>query len=135
MYDWAGKILEPIRDDRYGDMSLEKLQSRLGEVINEKRFLKPLLCGGKQGSKRVAEIMGTFEPYQLQGLSDDESWALFEVLAFTKGPGDRDPRLTSIGREIVNKCVNVPLAIRTFASLLYCKHSEQEWVYFRDNEL
>lgn len=46
-----------------------------------------------------------------------------------------NPRLKAIGKEIVKKCAGVPLATRTMGSLLHCKDTETEWLYFKDSDL
>ncbi|XP_057519658.1 disease resistance protein RGA2-like isoform X2 [Amaranthus tricolor] len=159
----ARKILNAFTDilnDDYQQFNMEQIQSCLRDVLNDKRYLlvlddmwdedrerwlilRQLLVRGKQGSKiivtsrsgLVAQNLGTVEPYKLGGLHEEESWALFESLAFKKGQQKRNPNLISIGQEIVKKCANVPLAIRTVAGLLYSKDTEQEWKYFENSEL
>ncbi|KAJ8446080.1 LOW QUALITY PROTEIN: hypothetical protein Cgig2_017582 [Carnegiea gigantea] len=78
---------------------------------------------GKQGSKIlvttrskvVASSMCTIEPYLLSSLSEEKSWALFKSVAFKDRQDETNPNLISIGQDIVKKCGNVPLAIRTIA--------------------
>ena len=41
----------------------------------------------------------------------------------------------SIGKEIVAKCLGLPLAIRTMGGLLYFKDSESEWMSFKNKEV
>ncbi|XP_056683834.1 disease resistance protein RGA2 isoform X2 [Spinacia oleracea] len=147
-------------EDDYQQLNMDQLQSCLREVVDDKRYLlvlddvwdedrerwlvlRRLLFGGKRGSKIivtsrsgvVAQNLGTVQPYELGGLLEDESWALFKSLAFKEGQQKRNPRVTTIGKEIVKKCANVPLAIRTIAGLLYSKDTEQEWECFKDSEL
>ncbi|PSS11944.1 Disease resistance protein [Actinidia chinensis var. chinensis] len=45
--------------------------------------------------------------------------------------GQEDPRLVTIGEEIVRKCAGNPLAIRVAGSLLYSKDTEYEWLSFK----
>ncbi|XP_021758055.1 putative disease resistance protein RGA4 [Chenopodium quinoa] len=154
------KILKSIDKSDCHQLNMEQLQSCLREAVNDKKFLlvlddvwdedrerwlclRRLLCGCKRGSKIivtsrsrvVADNMGTVEAYALGVLQEDMSWALFKGLAFKEGQEHNNEHLTRIGKEIVGKCGHVPLAIRTIASLLYTKDTEQEWEYFKDSEL
>jgi hypothetical protein len=86
-------------------------------------------------SKRVAEITGTVPLYILGGLSESNSWNLFKRMAFKDGEEPENLKLVEIGREIIKKCAQVPLAIRSIGSLLYFKNSEADWLYFKNNEL
>ncbi|KAE8676083.1 Exostosin family protein [Hibiscus syriacus] len=45
------------------------------------------------------------------------------------------PNLVTIGEEIVRKCKEIPLAVRTLGSLLFLRTDESEWVSVRDSEL
>ncbi|KAL8152388.1 hypothetical protein V2J09_010148 [Rumex salicifolius] len=62
----------------------------------------------------------------LSGLSFGPSWDLFKGLAFTREQ-ENDPSWNSLGRKILKKCGNVPMAIKSVASLLYTKSSKEEW--------
>ncbi len=100
-------------------------------------------AGGCNGSKiivttrndLVANIMGTTPTYKLDGLSQEECLSLFMKFAFKEGEEKQHPNLLEIGKEIVRKCIGVPLAVRTLASLLYSKVDEKEWKHVRDNEI
>nr|TKR97176.1 hypothetical protein D5086_0000215830 [Populus alba] len=62
-------------------------------------------------------------------LDDDESWSLFCKYAFyaSKGICD-DQQFENVGRDIVQKCGGLPLAIKTIAALLSQKrHFLVEW--------
>jgi len=119
----------------------------LDDVWNENRDiwlrLKTLLLGGLRGSKvlittrstKVAEITGTVPSYLLGGLSESNSWDLFKKMAFKDGEEAKNPKLVEIGREIIKKCAQVPLAIRSIGSLLYFKNSEADWLHFKNFEL
>ena len=93
-----------------------------------------LLMGGSKGSKiiitthtrLVSEITHTVSPYFLKGLSKNQSWLLFEQVAFRKGQETNNPKLVTIGREIVDKCQCVPPAIKSIGSVSYFKETEYE---------
>ncbi|XP_024017734.1 putative disease resistance protein RGA4 [Morus notabilis] len=149
------------------NLDLDQLQNQLRLKIQDKRYLLVLddvwnensdqwekletfLKLGAQGSKvlittrsiRVADIVHSTKTYMLSGLDKNKSWALFERVAF-RGINKRNSQyhgLVEVGRDIVDKCKGVPLAIKTIGRLLESKiHSsqnpEKEWVRFRDNEL
>ncbi|XP_075643237.1 putative disease resistance protein RGA1 [Castanea sativa] len=153
------QILESL-GNRRDEESLEILQNHLrGEINGQKYFLvlddvwnedtdkwlllKNLLTGGARGSKivvttrsiKVAEIMGTTSPHELKGLDPEKAWSLFVKMAFKGGIEPENQGIIDLGKEIVGKCIGVPLAIRTIGSLLYGKTSKIEWQSFLDNEL
>jgi len=114
--------------------------------------LKEVLMGGARGSRilvttrnevvartirqeNVAKIIGTVESYSLKGLDEDASWSLFKQKAFEKGQEPKNSSIVALGKEIVQKCSGVPLAITTIGSLLGSKNPETEWSSFKNNEL
>ncbi|KAF9661539.1 hypothetical protein SADUNF_Sadunf19G0079300 [Salix dunnii] len=154
------KIIESATNTKCDTLEMDSLLTRLGKEINGKKFLlilddvwndnrerwlklRALLMGGARGSKVVvttrtqliATITGTEKPYFLRNLSEEESWSLFEKLAFKQGRELENARFVAIGKEVVKKCAGVPLAIRTMGSLLYCKDTETEWLSFKDRDL
>ncbi|KAL2925208.1 putative disease resistance protein RGA3 [Bienertia sinuspersici] len=128
------------------DLNFEELQSRFRQELNGKKYLlvlddvwnedpmkwdqlKILLTEGERGSKiivttrstSVAEIAGSNQQttHKLGGLSDDDSWNLFEKMVHKPGQVGMESHLVeTYGKEIVSKCFNVPLAIRFVGSLL-----------------
>jgi len=154
------KIVECANEKRPESLEIDLLQRQLREKIDGKRYLlvlddvwndnrdtwlslETLLLGGPKGSKvlittrstKVAEITGTMSSYLLGGLSESNSWDLFKKMAFKDGEEAKNPKLVEIGREIIKKCAQVPLAIRSIGSLLYFKNSEADWLHFKNNEL
>ncbi|GAB2298380.1 hypothetical protein Dimus_032444 [Dionaea muscipula] len=150
-----GKILSKKPDD----VPIGELQKQLCGVIDGKKYLmvlddvwiedremwlelKNLLKGGNMGSKvlvttrswEVVKVAGTTTLYELKGLSEEKSWLLFERMAFEPGQQQLYPNLVEIGKEIVKKCANVPLAIKTLGCHLYGKE-ESEWLLLKENEL
>ncbi|KAL9269550.1 putative disease resistance protein RGA1, partial [Drosera capensis] len=135
------KILRSATNTSPDNQDLDQLQSKLREVVCNKKYLlvlddvwnesreewlklRRLLVGCDKGSRIlvttrshiVADIMTDGIPrYDLQGLSTEKSWSLFEKLAFKHGQEQQSPSLVKIGKEIVEKCGNVPLAIRALA--------------------
>ncbi|KAK4592357.1 hypothetical protein RGQ29_016767 [Quercus rubra] len=140
--------------------SLEILQNKLREKLKGKKYLivlddlwnedssewlllRNLLMVGKRGSRivlttrssKVAEITGTTSPHELKGLAPEKAWSLFVKIAFKEGKEPENQILVALGKQIVEKCVGVPLAIRTIGSLLYGKTIEIEWQSFLEDEL
>ncbi|GAB2279528.1 hypothetical protein Dimus_039355 [Dionaea muscipula] len=140
------------------EVGIDQLQSQLRNIIDGKKYLlvfddvwnedrnkwrelEKLLKVGSMGNKilvttrswEVAKIVGTTTRYDLEVLSEEKSWSLFERVAFKPGQ-QLHPNLVKVGKEIVKKCANVPLAIVTLGSLLY-DQEESKWLPFMENEL
>ncbi|PPD90240.1 hypothetical protein GOBAR_DD12809 [Gossypium barbadense] len=119
----------------------------LDDVWNEYRDkwvrLKQALRSGRRGStiivttrlEKVALMMAT-DPFQRLGcLSDDDSWSLFKQRAFVMGMNEGNVNLEMIGRQIVQRCGGVPLAITAIGSILGSKSQESEWLRVKDSEI
>ena len=144
------EILQQLTNAKHEE-SLEMLQKELHKKLNGKKYLlvlddlwnednnkwfrlRDLLMVGARGSRiivttrsqRVARITGATSWHALKGLSEEQAWNLFVKMAFEQGQLPEDQAFISLGKEIVEKCGGVPLAIRTIASLLYTKTSETE---------
>uniref|UniRef100_A0A7N2M525 Disease resistance protein RGA3 n=1 Tax=Quercus lobata TaxID=97700 RepID=A0A7N2M525_QUELO len=153
------QILESLGNGR-DEESLDILQNHLREKLNGKKYflvlddlwnediekwllLKDLLMGGARGSRivvttrliKVADITGTTPPHELKGLDPEKAWSLFTKMAFKGGKEPENQGIIDLGKEIMGKCIGVPLAIRTIGSLLYGKTSKIEWQSFLDDEL
>ncbi|KDP42480.1 hypothetical protein JCGZ_00277 [Jatropha curcas] len=154
------KILESITGAKPAEnCEMNTLKNLLHEHINGKKYLlvlddvwnedyekwfrlKDLLIGGARGSKIivttrlkiVAERIRSDSIYELQGLSNVESWSLFVQMASKQGKVESEEH-ELVGKEIVAKCVGVPLAIRAIGRLLYFKDTISEWQSFKDREL
>ncbi|KAM7478196.1 hypothetical protein LguiA_026409 [Lonicera macranthoides] len=159
------KIIEKIMKNDTGGvdhahLDLNQLQATLRTNLDSKKFLlvlddvwnedrkkwmdlKDLLSSGSHGSKIVVttrkkttlEMMRTLEPYELNGLSNDECMSIFIKCAFREGEEIHYPKLVEIGRAIVKKCSGLPLAVKSLGSLLYTKREEREWDYINDNDI
>jgi len=73
--------------------------------------------------------------YLLERLSDEDSFSLFVKTAFKEGKEERYPQLLEIGKEIVNKCGGLPLAVKTLASSLFSVVDKTKWESMRDNKI
>lgn len=102
-----------------------------------------LEMGGSKGSKIVVTtrsmevVSGMINfptlTHQLSPLSPSDSWAMFTKGVFANGGPIETQPLVDIGKRIVEKCNGVPLKIKSIASLLYCRHSEDEWRSIMNN--
>ncbi|XP_024017631.1 putative disease resistance RPP13-like protein 1 [Morus notabilis] len=99
---------------------------------------------GSQGSKvlvttrseRVASIMGTAKSHRLKELTDEASWKLFQEHATgISGGFTADPDLEAIGREIVQKCKGLPLAVKTLGALSGCTLDIDDWLRISQSEI
>ncbi|XP_074313099.1 putative disease resistance protein RGA4 isoform X2 [Silene latifolia] len=89
-------------------------------------------------SEKTAEVVlgraACSKKYMLKGLSDENSWRLFMLTAFKRESDEaKDPELITIGKKIVKKCSNVPLAIKVLGSLLY--DQTHRWESFEKDRL
>ncbi|XP_059073256.1 disease resistance RPP13-like protein 4 [Cryptomeria japonica] len=66
--------------------------------------------------------------YEMENLSDEDSWKLFCVYAFLGHGENRVPsHLEEVGRKIVKQCGNLPLAIKTTAASLASTTDLRKW--------
>ncbi|XP_061947433.1 disease resistance protein RGA2-like [Populus nigra] len=153
------KIIKSATGERCADLDEGELNKKLEEILNGKKYLlllddvwneeaqkwlllKTLLSKGADGSKiivttrslRVAEIMGTVAAYNLSLLGQEDCLSLFYKCAFKEGEKELYPNLVGIGKEIVEKCKQVPLAVINLGTQLYGKTDEKEWKSVRDSE-
>ncbi|XP_074293548.1 uncharacterized protein LOC141620625 [Silene latifolia] len=132
-----------IRKQLGGKKYLLVLDDVWTESYHRWQDLENLLEAGASGSrivvttrsKKTAQIVADVRVHELQGLREDESWRLFERMAFLpKQLENPDDELIEIGKKIVGMCANVPLAIRVVASLLRGE-TKLKWLSFCDAEL
>ncbi|CAL1372667.1 unnamed protein product [Linum trigynum] len=158
------KMLECVTKEEVKDLELGTLKHKLKEEMESKRFLlvlddvwdddvdlrnwdrlRDFLLGvATVGSRviittrigEVAERMASsgIKPQELQGLPEKESWDLFEMIAF-HGEEGRGEVHVKVAKEIVNKCVGVPLVIRAMAGTLASKKHVDDWVTIRDKQV
>ncbi|CAK7350491.1 unnamed protein product [Dovyalis caffra] len=72
--------------------------------------------------------------HQPEILNNYDSWLLFRKLAFAASGGEcTNPELEKVGKEIVQKCNNLPLAIKEIGRMLLYKSHYHEWKRIADN--
>ncbi|KAK2420860.1 putative disease resistance protein RGA3 [Trifolium repens] len=157
-------ILEIIEGKNLDLHSLESMQKKVQEVLQNKRYLLVLddvwsedpekwstfkypLQNGTKGSsilvttrlETVANIegLGTHPAHHLEGLLDDDIWSLFRQQAWSLfGPnGEERAELVKIGKDIVRKCDGSPLAAKALGSLLRFKTKEHQWDSIEKSEI
>ncbi|XP_011038383.1 PREDICTED: putative disease resistance protein RGA3 isoform X5 [Populus euphratica] len=153
------KIIKSATGERCADLDVGELEKKLEEILNGRKYLlllddvwnedaqkwlllKSLLSKGADGSKvivttrsqRVADIMGTVAAYNLSLLGQEDCLSLFYKCAFKEGQMELYPNLVGIGKQIVAKCKQVPLAVINLGTQLYGKTDETEWKSVRDSE-
>ncbi|XP_021776318.1 putative disease resistance protein RGA3 [Chenopodium quinoa] len=153
------KILSSTTNDKYDHLEMDQLWCLVQEIMSKSKYflvlddvwnenrhkwleLRNLLIKGQRGSRivvttrsnMVARILGDSSTYDLKGFSEEDSWHLFEKMAFEKEVDQMDMGLVEIGKSILKKCCNVPLAIRVVGSLLYGQ-GKPTWLLFKDLDL
>ncbi|XP_060670023.1 putative disease resistance protein RGA1 [Ziziphus jujuba] len=154
-------IIKSATNESPNNLEMDQLQYLLGRVLFGKQYLlvlddvwnenrkkwlslKNLLAHSEKGSrilittrsKMVAEIISTVQPFQLGILDEENSWSLFEKMAFKEGKEEtKNSNIVKTGMEIVKICRGIPLAIRTIGSMLYFKNPKTEWPSFSKKEL
>ncbi|QHO22262.1 Putative disease resistance RPP13-like protein [Arachis hypogaea] len=149
--DITKKTIEDITKNSCALGTLNSLQNKLQEVLSAKKFfivlddvwsddahkwkqfITPFHCGAKGSTilittriKEVASVVQTCSSYFLNELSQDSCWLLFAANAcFPESNGN--PMLENIGRQIVNKCKGLPLAVETLGRLLQGEDDAEEW--------
>ncbi|XP_021724260.1 disease resistance protein RGA2-like [Chenopodium quinoa] len=121
------QVQKHLRDKLAGKKYLLVLDDVWSEKCDQWRALAGFLIGGQRGSwimvttrsQLTAKFIGDGLTYELQGLSEENSWCLFERMAFGLQSSMPPDDLVKIGLEIVKGCARVPLAIRVVGSFLY----------------
>ncbi|XP_021746963.1 disease resistance protein RGA2-like [Chenopodium quinoa] len=150
------EIVGKILGENHQDSTMDRVQHKLREKLAGKRFLLVLddvwtenrtqwnelakfLIGDQRGSwivattrsETTARIIGNGTMHKLQGLSHENSWRLFERSAFGSEQSNPHNDLVKIGCEIVQKCAQIPLAIKVAGGILYGQ-DKSKWLSFRD---
>ena len=120
----AGKTLLLILDDVWNEnyCNWDRLRAPLSVVAKGSKVIVTT-C-----NKNVALMMGAAKNvHELNHLSEDDCWSVFEKHAFEHRNINDHPNLESIGRKIVAKCGGLPLVAKELAGRLRSKQREAEW--------
>ncbi|KAG7945990.1 hypothetical protein I3843_14G015400 [Carya illinoinensis] len=124
-----------LKKNLTGKKFLLVLDDVWSEKSRHQEFLSQLLYYGTQGSKilvttrneSVALAMKATATHHLNLLQNDDCWSLFEKHAFRDGSSNADPEKEKIGRQIVEKCKGLPLAIKAIGDLLWSESNVERW--------
>lgn len=113
------------------------------EDYNEWDNLKSLLIGDVKGSKIlmtmrakiVAKIICPISTYTVKSHSRDQNWSLFEKITYIEGQETNNPNIVAIGREIADKCQEVPHALKCIVSVLLFEETKLRWLDVKNNVL
>ncbi|XP_024024456.1 putative disease resistance protein RGA3 [Morus notabilis] len=135
-------FLQSILKDKKVLLVLDDVWNEDRGKWNEVRDLLSAVCTMRSRvivttrNTQVASIMGTTRTHHLECLSEEDSVSLFFKYAFVdEQEAARFPKLKDIGKQIVQKCGGLPLALKTLGSVLCSKTDEGEWIYVRDSEI
>uniref|UniRef100_A0A6N2LP92 Bms1-type G domain-containing protein n=1 Tax=Salix viminalis TaxID=40686 RepID=A0A6N2LP92_SALVM len=127
----AGKKFLLVLDDVWEDYT--NRWDKLKEVLR---------CGAKGSAVivttrevMVARRMATTFVHHMGRLSEEDSWHLFQRLAFGMRTTEEWAHLEDIGVSIVKKCGGVPLAIKALGKLMRLKDSEDQWMAVKESEI
>nr|XP_048330563.1 putative disease resistance RPP13-like protein 1 [Ziziphus jujuba var. spinosa] len=137
-----------------------QIQLRMNDFLQGKKFLlvldvvwnvdykcwsnlKSSFESAASGSKiiattRIIEIAsilaGAPNQYQLKEIPNEDCWRLFEKHAFGNVQPSVYQKLEKIGREIVQKCKGLPLAIKSLGGLLRTEQDPKYWENILKND-
>ncbi|XP_040994365.1 putative disease resistance RPP13-like protein 1 [Juglans microcarpa x Juglans regia] len=161
MFKVTKTILEAVTSSTSDIKDLNRLQLQLKEKLMGKKFLIILddvwntkytdweilsnpFKSGAQGSRiivttrdvDVASAMCAFEIHHLKELQDEDCWKLFARHAFLHDANSyMHLEFEDLGRQIVQKCKGLPLAIKTIGALLRSKVDVSEWCKVLNSEI
>ncbi|KAJ9685831.1 hypothetical protein PVL29_017767 [Vitis rotundifolia] len=131
-----------VLDDVWNLKPRDEGYMELSDLEGWNSLRTPLLAAA-QGSKivvtsrdqSVATTMRAVHTHRLGELSPQHCWRLFEKLAFQDRDSNAFVELEPIGRQIVDKCQGLPLAVKALGRLLRSKVEKREWEDVFDSEI
>ncbi|CAJ2673550.1 unnamed protein product [Trifolium pratense] len=139
--------IEQLQNHLRNTLADQKFLLVLDDVWNENRVkweeLKDLIQVCAKGSKvlvttrshKTADMMSINTSHILEGLSQKDSLSVFVKWAFKEGEDKKHPELMEVGKNVVQKCGGLPLAIRTLGSSLFLKFDIEEWKFVKDSDI
>ncbi|XP_017640243.1 putative disease resistance protein At1g50180 [Gossypium arboreum] len=121
-----------ILDDIWSIEAWDSLKSAFPVAMNSNS--KFLLTSRNKEIVSHADRRGYL--HELQCLNDDESWKLFQKIAFSQAhPTENitDAKMEELGKEMVHQCAGLPLAIIVLGGILATKSSIHEWQIVHKN--
>jgi len=154
------KMFEAFADNNPGQHGVPYMKKTISDKLIGKRFLlvlddvwiesqfhwgkisEFLINTGAPGSRillttrssKVAETVGSTDPFKLPLLSEVSSWQLF-MESYGMAANNLGSEFLKAGKEIVGKCGGVPLAIKVLAGVLRGKEHIDQWKATRDSNL
>ncbi|XP_059652587.1 putative disease resistance protein At3g14460 [Cornus florida] len=153
------KILDDVTASK-NDNCLDQLQIKLKDSLTGKKFLivlddvwdhnysdweclkRPFTAGVQESriivttrNDKVAKAIGTISSHHLQQLTFEDCWSIFAKLAFRSGYYMAHSNLDKIGKQIVEKCKGLPLAVKSLGSLLKCTVDVKDWEDVLNSEI
>jgi Leucine-rich repeat (LRR) protein len=153
------KLFETFANNKSEHHPLQYMISRISDKLTKKRFLIVLddvwtkdrihweqfmvhMKSGAPGStillttrsREVAEAVESTEIFDLTFLSEADSWEVF-IHSFGMAVNSLESEFLDVGKEIVNKCGGVPLAIKVLAGVLRAKKRIEDWQAMSDCNL
>ncbi|XP_059652593.1 putative disease resistance RPP13-like protein 1 [Cornus florida] len=154
------KIFDDVTTSNNTINNLDQLQIKLKESLARKKFLivlddvwnhnyndwdclkRPFSAGAHESRiivttriDEVASAMGTFPSYHLKQLSFEDCWSLFAKHAFRNRDHIANSDLETIGKQIVEKCKGLPLAVKSLGGLLRSKLDIEDWKNILKSEI
>ncbi|XP_058209354.1 putative disease resistance protein RGA4 [Rhododendron vialii] len=137
------KLGEKLKEKKYL-LVLDDVWNRIPEIWEEFRSSLTGIEGSNESkiivTTRSVDVVYAMRVPQslthaLQKLSANDSWTMFRERAFASGGPIDTQTLVEIGGRMVEKCMGVPLAIKSLGGLLYDKKSLTEWEFIEESEI
>ncbi|KAL6868259.1 hypothetical protein ACP4OV_015104 [Aristida adscensionis] len=153
-----GKLFEDITKEKSDNHSKPAMVSNISKELSNRMFLlvlddawhtnrhdweqfMPHIKMGAPGSRvllttrneEVADAVESWYTFRLECLSVPESWSFFlKISGWTEDAGSE---LLEVGKEVVNRCGGLPLAIRILGGVLRGKNEINTWRAIRGSSL